>query len=83
MVCDVCGELIKDGKMALVKWNADSGEVIACHKITCDKKSPGARSGDDPWPWEEFGQFLVYLVHSTGIDFEEEEKLAKMLSDPM
>jgi hypothetical protein len=54
--CDVCGEPITDGGLALVRWHrkeavtyeVPSSEVTVCHKGACDKFLD-IKVSDDPW----------------------------------
>jgi hypothetical protein len=58
--CSTCGDRIRDGKLAAVVWNAETGDVVVVHK---------GRPCDPGWDqWEDLDCVLAYLLVRLGLD---------------
>ncbi len=76
--CDICGKMIEDGRLAMVKWHERiPSALVVCHKGECDQVSwPVTRR----WPWQELNTHLVYILRNLKLDLSEESKRADMMS---
>jgi hypothetical protein len=76
VVCDQCGDRIKDATMANYYWSreatkeGDRTPVFFVHKKPCTREFETAR-GAQTWPSMELRVFPVYLIHNIGIDEDE------------
>ncbi len=73
MVCETCGEIITDYRMAGVVWNRDykDGErskvTVLCKTNGCLTKEPYAH-----FPWQEMRHFALWLLYNSGVKTEAE-----------
>lgn len=80
MMCDLCGEPIRDASMAMVAYEEHDEEdqnvtFAFLHKNECDMSYKGGqrRKGG----WVELRHFLVNLLHNTGL--QKGEKLDRAI----
>ena len=73
LVCESCGDVIKDYKMAWVMWpellkeGATAKPTVLCKKNGCNSKRPY-----DGYPSMELRDYLINLCRNTGMKTEED-----------
>ena len=79
IVCDACGERIRDAGCGVYLYNRDLFEIgefrepLFAHKGRCHDRLGGTSSLDPRHrPWDELKVFLANLSHNTGFDDREE-----------
>jgi hypothetical protein len=82
-ICDACGEVITDGKMALYVWDQVGGPLQTVHKGKCDR----AMEGSDVKGGKRFSIELdclpVQLGRNLGLKTVEDWKAAMEHADAM
>jgi hypothetical protein len=71
IVCDECGERIRDFKMAIVGWDS-LNQFHHFHKVTCDRNLPRT---------VELGTHLIHLLHNVGLNEAEIESLSELMRE--
>lgn len=70
IICDQCGELIKDAGMAWAMWKND-GVVFYLHK-SCIRRFEYLHDHSHPWRTQELDQFMTMLVCNTNTAINED-----------
>lgn len=85
ITCDVCGELIKDGRLAMVRHTdlklGEMGKAIFCHKRECDEEANRKFPELSKSGWTELRHALVWLAHNSGIDINDAAESAKLMEE--
>lgn len=76
--CDYCGELITDGKAAIL-WDFHDERTTTnlklAHKGRCDPGTPGTDARrSEASGWDDFDEWIVNLARNSGVDLEKAMK---------